>query len=68
MPEIPDELDTAIEELAAAPQQVNTDGLQVTERPLSELIAFDQWRKAKEAQRSGKSGLKFFRTVPPGSV
>lgn len=63
-----DELDDAIEGLADKPLSTTVDGRTVTERPLADQIAYDQYRKAKEAASNGNSGLKFFKTKLPGSA
>jgi hypothetical protein len=66
----------AIAELATAPQSISTDGLSVSERPIQDVIAADQYAVAKSlgagtnpngGPRSGWGLVRAARFIPGGS-
>ena len=63
-----DDLTTLIEEAAATPQFVGVDGQQVSQKPIKDLIAADQYLEAKKAQanKRGGFGMMFQKIIPPG--
>lgn len=62
-----EDLSDRIEEAAAAPASVTTDGFSVTNPRLSELIAADEYLTAKRAASKKHRGLRFTKIVPPGA-
>lgn len=63
-----EDLEDRIEEAAAGPASVSSDGHTVNQQPLSELIAADRYLQAKNASSKRTSGLRFVRLLPPGTV
>ena len=62
---VPDLSDT-IEDLAGKPSFVGSDGLQITERSLRELIEADKYLKAISARDKPRRGIRLTKLVPPG--
>lgn len=66
-----------IADLAAAPSNVTTDGLSISERPIDEVIDAKEYLDRKAAltgananggSRSGWGSLRPARVVPPGAI
>lgn len=53
--------------LAAAPKVVKTDGLEVQEHSIPDLIALENHRSNQAAVRSRGIGIRTFNTRPPGA-
>jgi hypothetical protein len=66
----PDDIaaDAALDAAASGPKRVATDGMEVEQHGLKDLIAADQYRRAKCATRKAHRGLRFTRLVPPGTT
>lgn len=58
--------DEQITEAAASPSQVMTDGVQVTARPLADLIALQKHQDAKAAAKKKNRGIRFMKFIPEG--
>lgn len=56
-----------IEELAAAPLEVTSDGQTVKERPIAEIIAAQDRTASQTAATKAHRGLRFSKLTPPGS-
>lgn len=63
-----DELNDTIEDLASKPKAVETDGLKVQERDLSEVVDAQRHLDGQSAVNKGHRGLRFTKLVPPGAV
>jgi hypothetical protein len=62
------DLTSTIANAAAKPSSGTVDGVTVTQRPLSELIAADKYMAAKNATKNkAHRGLRFGKIVPPGA-
>lgn len=59
-----DDLVDTIKEAAAAPQTVVADGVQVTARPIGELIAADKYAKSAAAGKKKARGIGFIKLLP----
>lgn len=59
--------DSDIEDLAAAPKTVTTDGMTVTERDISEVIAAQQHAAQQTGASRAHRGLRFTKLKPPGA-
>lgn len=53
---------------AAKPQSVSADGISVTQRSVQDEIALEKHRANTIAARSGRIGVGFFKTKPPGAT
>lgn len=62
------ELESTIETNAEKPVSMSVDGVTVTQRPMSELIAADRYLSAKRASRRRSLGIRFRQVVPPGAT
>lgn len=62
------DLDDTIEDLAAKPAAVSSDGLSVTERPLADIVEADRYLKGGTAGGKNHQGLRITLLKPPGSV
>ncbi len=60
--------DSTIEELAAAPQSVETDGVKVVERSVSELIELQKYQAAKEAASTRRRGVGITKIISRGDT
>lgn len=56
-----------IETAAVEPAQASGDGVSMQSRPISELIAADQYLAAKRAAARSHGGLRFAKIQPPGA-
>lgn len=57
-----------IKEALKNPKAVASDGTQVTQHSLKEMIEVDQYLANQEAAKSRKLPVRFFNTRPPGAV
>lgn len=62
-----EQVKNALLDAMLAPKSTSVDGLQVTERSLSELIALHKHLANVGAQDRNHSGLRFRRLEPPGA-
>ena len=62
------ELEAAADELAAAPKQVTTDGMSVSEHSLKEVDDHIDRKLGRDAAANRQLGVSFFNTRPPGAV
>jgi hypothetical protein len=60
------DLSSTIGGLAGNPQQTATDGQQVSERPLTDVIAADRYLAQKAARSQKRRGLMFNKIIPAG--
>lgn len=56
-----------IKVLIPTAKQTVTDGTNITERDLSDLIMADKYLAAKKAGKNLSRGLRFTQLVPPGA-
>ncbi len=64
-----EDLDSTIEQNAAGPRQVTSDGLTAQQHPLPDQIAADKYLAGKAAmQRNPAKGFTRVKIVPPGTV
>lgn len=61
-------LEETIAENAAAPQEVEADGVRVRSKTLTEQIAADKYLKGTTSAEAGMRGMRLTRLVPPGAV
>lgn len=64
----PSDLTTAIEQAAADPASVTSDGISVTARSIADLIAADLYLAGKAARSKRRRGLTFTKLITPGPV
>ena len=62
------EIEAATDAAAAQPQQMSGDGINVTNRPIADLIAYEKYRAEVAARANGRLGVRFFNTKPPGAT
>lgn len=63
------DLSEQIEEAANGPARAAADGVDVTARPIRDLIEADKYLTAKRAAATNKTGgLRFAKLVPPGTT
>lgn len=58
----------AIDDLADKPMETEADGFKNKERPLTELIEADKYRKASQGASTKTRGMRFTKLIPPGAV
>ena len=63
-----EDLTDAIAEAAVAPSAVTVDGQSVSNRPIEEVIAADEYAKANQGLTKKSRGLRFTKLLPPGAV
>jgi hypothetical protein len=63
-----EEIEAATDAAAAQPQQMSGDGINVTNRSIQDLIAWEAHRAAKAAAASAGPPFRMFKTKPPGAV
>lgn len=63
-----DDADQKLRDNAAAPRRVRIDGNEAEQHSLKDQIAHDKYDRSKQALAKGKTGLRFFKLIPPGSV
>jgi len=61
-------LEETIEEAATTPERGAADGVDITQRPLKDLIEADKYLTAKRAQANTWGGIKVQQLVPPGAT
>jgi hypothetical protein len=64
MPDLSDQIETA----AQQPKSATTDAGTVSQHPLADIIAADEYLKANAAAESPKRGFSLARFKPPGTV
>ena len=63
-----DDLETAIQENAASPEEATVDGVHVKQHSLPDQIAADRYLESKKASRAKGLGVRRTKVVPPGAV
>jgi hypothetical protein len=63
-----DATSAALDAAAAGPKRVATDGMEVEQQPLKDLIEADRYARSRCATRKPHRGLRFTRLVPPGTT
>ena len=62
-----DDLGPVINEAAQKPQSASGDNGSVTARPISDLIAADEYRRNRSGASGKRRGLRFSKIEPPGA-
>ena len=62
------EIEAATDAAAAQPQQMSGDGINVTNRSIADLIAYEKYRAEQVAAANNRLGVRFFNTKPPGAT
>lgn len=62
-----DELTEQIKQNAGRPAEATQDGTTMKQKAVSEVIEADRYLATRTAQGRKKTGLQFFKVVPPGA-
>lgn len=63
-----EDLSETINDAAQEPRTVEVDGQRVTQHPIKDLIAAENYRLSKVAATKPALGIRLGRMIPPGSV
>jgi hypothetical protein len=62
------DLSDQIQQAAADPASVSSDGQSVSTRPVDQLVTADQYLAAKVEVKKRRRGVTFSKLVPPGAL
>jgi hypothetical protein len=62
------DLSTSIETAAGVPTSFSEEGRSVSQRPLTELIAADQYLSGVTARNKRRRGVSFTKLIAPGAL
>jgi hypothetical protein len=65
MSDVQDKVDAKLEDLIDKPKTIMSDGMQVTEQSVDEMIKLDRYLASKSARSSVYMGLRFGVMRPP---
>lgn len=63
-----DDLKDVIKQNAEGPESASVDGVQTKQHNIKDQIEADKYLAGKEAAAAGRTGFRFVKLVPPGTV